>query len=68
MKKEKLVMYEMPVIAEFISIGWMQSIVGHYVAWKVNRKMKRWKKRIERKEFLKNYYASKKAQPKERRA
>ncbi len=52
MKKEDLVLYEMPTIAEFVSIGWMQTIIVHYIAWKVNRKIRRWNKRIEREEFI----------------
>ena len=39
-------MYEMPLIAEFIFIGWMQGLMGKYIARKIERKIKRFDKRI----------------------
>lgn len=52
MNKEELLVYEMPAIAEFVSIGWMQTIIAKYVAWKVNRKVERYNYRARRKALL----------------
>ncbi len=54
-EKDFLVMYEMPNIAEFIPWHWLQKIVASHVAWKVNRKIKRFEKRKNMKEFLKKH-------------
>jgi hypothetical protein len=48
-----LATYEMPTITEFISIGWLQNICASYLAWKVNKKIRRYNKRIERVKYLK---------------
>ena len=53
--KEELLEYEMPTYVEFISIGWMQTVIAWFVAQRVNRKIARWNKRQERKAFIKNY-------------
>ena len=42
----------MPSVAEFVSFDCLHTIIGCYVAWKINRKMKRYQKRQNRKEFL----------------
>ena len=55
-KIEDLVTYEMPTIAEFIAIGWLQTICARYLAWKVNRKIRRYNKRIEREQYLKSKF------------
>jgi len=53
MKTSKfLIAYEMPSVAEFVSFDCLHTIIGCYVAWKINRKMKRYQKRQNRKEFL----------------
>ena len=55
MKKEELLKYEMPSIAEYISIAWMQKIVARYCAWKINRKWRRYENRQKREKFLKGF-------------
>lgn len=52
MDTEELLKYEMPIIAEFISIGWIQTIVAKYVAWKVHNKLIRYRERKEREVFI----------------
>ena len=54
MNTDKLLIYEMPAIAEFISNDWLQGIIAKYVANKINRKVKRYNQRVERAEYLKN--------------
>jgi len=58
MDKKELIIYEMPSIAEFISIGWIQTIVAKYVAWKVNRKMARYAGRLIREQFINSFRPS----------
>jgi len=48
MKKEDLLIYESPSISEFVSIGFFQDIIAGYLAWKINRKWRRYDKRIVR--------------------
>lgn len=55
MTTEELLEYEMPTWVEFVSIGWMQTIIGRCIARKVNRKIARWNRRQERKMFIKEY-------------
>ena len=55
MKKEELVIYECPSIAEYISFNWGQNIVGKYLSYKIKRKLKRYNKRIEREKMLKSF-------------
>ena len=55
MEKLDLGMYEAPSIAENISIGWMQELMARYIAWKVNRKWKRYEVRLARNKFFKAY-------------
>lgn len=43
MEEKELLKYEMPTIAEFVSNDFLQNILARYLAWKVNRKMKRYK-------------------------
>lgn len=52
--KESLLLYEAPAITEFISIGWMQTLLAKWLAWKVSRKIDRWNKRIDRANYLKS--------------
>ena len=42
--------YEMPTIAEYIWFDWGQNLMAKYVAWVVNRKNKRYKRRLNLKE------------------
>lgn len=53
MNTNKMIKYEMPWIAEFISINWLQDVVARYVAFKVSRKIKRYNHRIEREKWVK---------------
>lgn len=52
MEKKDLLEYESPSISEFISIGWMQELIARYLAWKINRKWKRYEYRLARKEYI----------------
>jgi len=52
-KIDDLLTYEMPSIAEYIPFSWGQEIVAWYIARRVNRKMRRYNKRIERENFIK---------------
>lgn len=54
MKKEELALYETPMIAEFISNHLLQNTIAKYIAWKVNRKVKRMNLRKEREVYLRN--------------
>lgn len=54
MDKEELIKYEMPIIAEFISIGWLQTLLAWYIGNKVNRKLRRYSKRLAREAFLRH--------------
>jgi len=56
MKKKDLIGYEMPTVAEFISFNWGQEIIARYIAWKVNRKYKRYMKRLARARFFQDRY------------
>jgi len=47
MNKDELTFYELPAIASYISIWWIQDLVARYVAYKVNTKYARMIKRIE---------------------
>lgn len=50
--KDFLLIYELPTMAEFISVGWMQQIIANHLAHKINRKMKRYNNRPFRKAEL----------------
>lgn len=52
MNKEELLKYELPSISEYCDFEWMQTLVGRYSAWKVNKKIRRYNKRKEREEFI----------------
>ena len=52
MKPEELLKYELSSIAEFCSIGWMQSVLAWWYAKKVNRKWKRYNVRLNREKYL----------------
>jgi len=54
MKPEELLKYELPSLAEFCSIGWMQSILAWYYAKKINRKLKQYNNRISRENYLRS--------------
>lgn len=58
MTKEELLEYEMPSIAEYVSIGWLQTILARYTAKTVNRKVARWNRRQERKEFIRRFLSN----------
>ncbi len=47
-----LILYETPTISKYISWGWLQTIIGRYIAWKVTRKIRRFEKIIKQSEFL----------------
>lgn len=55
MEKKELLVYECPSIAEYVSFNWGQSIIGKYLSYKINRKIKRYNKRIKREQFLKQF-------------
>ena len=44
--------YEMPTIAEYIWFDWGQNLMAKYVAWVVNRKNKRYKRRLNNDRFF----------------
>jgi hypothetical protein len=52
MDRTKLIEYELPSITEKVSIGWLQNVIAKYTARRVNRKIKRYNLRQERKEFV----------------
>jgi hypothetical protein len=52
MKKEDLLIYELPTIAESISFSWGQEIIAKYLARKINRKWKRYEHRLKRAKYL----------------
>ncbi len=52
-KIEDLLAYEMYSISEWVSIGWMQTILARLLAWKVNRKIARYNKRLAREDWIK---------------
>jgi hypothetical protein len=52
MDKKKLLYYELPFFTEYCSIGFLQDLIGRYVAWKINRKYKRYLDRLERAKMI----------------
>lgn len=52
MKKEELLIYEVPTISGFISNKWLQELVAKYLAWKINKKWRRYEYRIHRSKYL----------------
>lgn len=52
MKKDELIIYELPSWAELCSIGWVQSLIAFWYARKVNRKFIRYQKRLARAKFF----------------
>lgn len=59
MNKTELLTYEAPFISEYVSIGWIQTILARYLAWKINRKLARYEKRLERVRFIKSNVVNK---------
>lgn len=55
MEKKDLLLYELPTISEFVSVGWIQEVFAMYTAWKVNRKWKRYLYRKDREEWVERY-------------
>ena len=57
--KEELLKYELPAITEYVSIKWIQTLIARFTAYRVNKKIFRYRMRIKREEFLsllnKNY-------------
>ena len=53
MNKEELIKYEAPSISEWISFEWGQKIIAKYISWKINRKLRRYNKRVKIEQFLK---------------
>lgn len=51
MNKEELIKYEAPYIAEFVN-GWLGTLIAKYIVWKINKKLRRYNKRIEREKFV----------------
>ena len=54
MNKNELLIYEIPAIAEYISIGFLQTIIARYIAWKIKRKLRRYEHRKFREKFFKD--------------
>jgi hypothetical protein len=52
-QKEFLIVYEMPLWYEFISVRWIQNLLARMIAFKINRKLARYNERVERKKWLK---------------
>lgn len=46
MKKEELIIYEMPSWFSYISWSWAQELAARYLVWIVNRKYNLYKSRI----------------------
>lgn len=44
--RKDIILYEMPSWAEYVPFSWMQDLVAWYIAKTVNRKMRRYEKRI----------------------
>ena len=56
MNEEELCLYELPTWAEFVGIGWIGDLIAKWLAWTVNRKLRRYERRLEmRKRFEKRY-------------
>jgi hypothetical protein len=55
LKKEDLLFYEAPTITEFLSFRFLQDVMARYIAWKINRKWRRYEKRLAREEFINKY-------------
>ena len=49
---KELITYEMPIIAEFVGWELGQTIIARYVAWKINRKWKRYQGRLKRNAYV----------------
>ena len=56
MTEQELLEYEAPAISEWVSFGWGQEIIAYLLAKKINYKLRRFKKRQKRKQYIKNYY------------
>lgn len=54
-EKQVLLKYELPSIAEYCSISWIQEVIARYTAMKINRKWARYQKRLRREKFLTSY-------------
>lgn len=52
MTPEELIKYELPNIAEFVSINWLQNIIAWYYGKKVSRKWERYKLRKIRERYF----------------
>lgn len=50
-----LLKYELPSIAEYCSISWIQEVIARYPAMKIDRKWVRYQKRLQREKFLTSY-------------
>ena len=53
--KEMLLKYELPSIAEYCSVDWIQEIIARYTAMKINRKWARYQKRLRIEKFITSY-------------
>lgn len=53
MNKEELLKYELPSYTEFISWGWLQTIIAKRVAKRINYKVERYNMRNHREAWLK---------------
>ena len=50
--KRELLLYEVPSITEYISNDFLQEIIAKYIAYKVNKKYKRYEERCIREDFF----------------
>jgi hypothetical protein len=46
MTKAELLLYDLPPWAEYVRIGWLQTIIGRALAWHVLRKWTRYQRRL----------------------
>jgi hypothetical protein len=46
MNQKDILLYELPSIAEYTSVSWAQTVIAKYTSRKVNRKWKRYQKRL----------------------
>lgn len=53
LNKEDLILYELPFWCEFVSNEYFQKLVSRYVAYKVNKKHKRYTSRL----FWRKFYS-----------
>jgi hypothetical protein len=54
-KEFDLLQYETPEFAEWINVGWIQTFIGRYIAYKVKKKLILYEMREERRKWLNTF-------------